>query len=129
MREHAIELAWMHPLEEWACIFPEAVLAGDTDFIEKIIASHARGPRALDNIDAMFAANWYSMHENTVPPLAYWSDKAACEFICFVTGENLKLSAYKKRKQRLELRSRKPVLVTFAECAQRNDQRLLSCTR
>jgi hypothetical protein len=29
----------MYELEEWACIFPDAAIAGDTEFIEKVIAS------------------------------------------------------------------------------------------
>jgi len=129
VREFAIQFAWMWPLEEWVCIFPEAALAGDTDFIEKILALHGNGPRSLDHIDAVIAVNWNGTHENTVPPLKYWSDQAACEFVCFFTSEDLKLPAYKKRKQRLGLRSKKPVLVTFAECSQRNGKLLLSCSR
>jgi hypothetical protein len=129
VRELAIQFAWMWPLEEWACIFRDAALAGDTDFIEKILALHGTGPQSLDHIDAVTVVNWNGTHENTVPPLKYWSDQAACEFVCFVTSEDLKLPAYKKRKQRLGLRSDKPVLVTFAECSQRNGKRLLSCSR
>jgi hypothetical protein len=129
VREFAIQFAWMWPLEEWVCIFPEAALAGDTDFIEKILALHGTGPQSLDHIDAVIVLNWNGTHEDTVPPLKYWSDQAACEFVCFFTSEDLKLLAYKKRKQRLGLRSEKPVLVTFAECSQRNEKRLLSCSR
>ena len=58
LRELAIQTAWMWPLEEWVCIFQDAALAGDTDFIEKSLALHSTGLQSLDHIDAVIVVNW-----------------------------------------------------------------------
>ena len=125
-RQVAIELAPMYSLEEWSCIFPDAVAAGDTEFIEEIIASlrpvilEGRWRLRFSKEYLALAIYWHGFHavglENKVPPLKHWSDKAAWQFVKFATGnDKLELSNYQQHKAGFELHSEKPVLVGFAD--------------
>jgi hypothetical protein len=131
VREWAIELSWLYPLEEWACIFPAAALAGDQTFIEAILARSERD-KLLDNADIAIAIYWYGCpwrYPDDIPPLRHWSDKAACEFVAFITGERVSVQAYKMRKSRLGLTSTKPTVVGFAEYNYSRQIHCLTCKR
>jgi len=54
---------------------------------------------------------FYSTSGHKVPPLMYWSDQAACDFIRYINGEQLEL--HQKWKSRKRLRSAKPTLVSW----------------
>jgi hypothetical protein len=130
IRELAIETArWRYPLEEWATIFPDAALAGDYDFIKRIVDQWTE-PAPLDLQYWAIAFFWNGFESvglaSRVPPLKYWRDKAACEFVSWkCRGDSISIDAYKACKKKLGLRSGKPKLVTFAEYTrQRKDYRL-----
>jgi hypothetical protein len=130
----AIELAPILPLEEWACIFPDAAAAGDTKFIRDIVASHRRGPKPLSDEYGALCIFWHGFCgagcEGNIPPLKFWSDKAAWQFVQFVTGNNkLTLKNYQQHKTRCGLHSEKPVLVTFADYSNEHAIERLVCRR
>ena len=134
LRELAIQTAAAYPLEEWATIFPDAALAGDYEFIKEIVARYAEGARPM--LDARFtsiALYWYGFDllekAKKIPPLKHWSDKAACEFVGFISGESLTVSTYQQRKKRLGLHSEKPTLVTWAEHTHDSKTHCLVCKR
>jgi hypothetical protein len=134
LRQLAIELAPVYPLEEWACIFPQAVSAGDAKFMEEIIASHRRERTPLSKEYSTLAIFWHGFHaagyEAKVPPLKYWSDKSAWQFVQFATGnDKLTLSNYQQHKARSGLHSKKPVLVTFADYSNEGTIERLVCRR
>jgi hypothetical protein len=144
LREIAIECAWMLPLEEWACIFPDAAMAEDYDFILRITAAHRDGPTstAFRGHCGWIARCWDSFEilglERQVPALKHWSDKAACEFVGFISGERIRISSqaanaalakYQKCKQRLGCHSEKPTLVTFAKYTRDGRVHRLTCNR
>jgi len=118
IREQAIETAWLYPLEEWAMIFPDAALAGDCDFIIRVVDRCKNPPKALDSINSLIAVSWHGFEQlklaDRVPPLKYWSDQAACEFVSFMMGKDIALTTYKNRKSDLRLHSEKPTLVSEA---------------
>lgn len=61
IREWAIKNAALWPLEEWACIFRDAALAGDVEFIKEIIAAHEAQRIPLDNLtdrEMFLALSW-----------------------------------------------------------------------
>jgi hypothetical protein len=139
-RQMAIELAPMFSLEEWACIFPDAVVAGDTDFIQEITASlrpvicKGKWQLPFSKEYLALAIYWHGFRavglENKVPPLKHWSDKAACEFVKFATGnDKLELSNYQMHKSRFELHSEKPLLVSYADYASDGTTERLTCSR
>jgi len=138
-REMAIKCASLWPLEEWACVFPDAALAGDIEFIKKIIASHEQRNvygvySELKDHDTDLAACWHnsvllSASGDEVPALKYWSDKAACEFVAWQCGDSISMDAYKARKNNLRLHSERPKLVTFANYTRRDKKHLLYCER
>ena len=135
LRELAIECAWMLPFEEWACIFPDAAMAEDYDFVLRITAAHRDGPpiTAFRGHCDWIARCWDSFQilglARKVPALKNWSDKAACEFVGFISGERIKISKYQKCKQRLGLHSEKPTLVTFAGYTRDGRIHRLTCKR
>jgi hypothetical protein len=124
--------------EEWACIFPDAALAGDYDFIERIVARF-RDPRAwpLEDKDLLSIGLYWDSFKalgsaDMIPPLKHWKDRAACEFVRFITrtrDHELTLAAYQKRKSRLRLHSKKPTLVTGARYICEGDTHSLKCWR
>jgi hypothetical protein len=73
----AIELAPMYSIEEWACIFRDAAVAGDIEFIEKIIASLRpviRGGRwqlPFSKEYIALAIYWSGFHAVGFPPLKH----------------------------------------------------------
>src|SRR5439155_26386587 len=91
IRELAIETAWRYPLEEWAMIFPDAALAGDYDFIKRVVARCTDPHAVLDFQYSVIALSWYGFEwlalASRVPALKHWSDKAACEFVRFMSGK------------------------------------------
>jgi hypothetical protein len=130
----------MYSIEEWACIFRDAAVAGDIEFIEKIIASlrpvirEGRWRLPYSKEDFALAIYWHGFHpvglENKVPPLKHWSDKAACEFVKFATGnDKLERSNYQMHKSRFELHSEKPLLVSYADYASDGTTERLTCSR
>jgi hypothetical protein len=134
LRELAIQTASAYPLEEWATIFPDAALAGDHEFINEIVARHTQGARpVLDTRFSSIAFYWYGFDllgkAEKIPPLKHWSDKAACEFVGFISGESLTVSTYQQRKKRLGLHSEKPTLVTWAEHTHDGKIHRLVCKR
>ena len=140
LRQVAIELAPMYSFEEWACIFPDAAAAGDTEFIEEIIAFlrpvilEGRWRLPFSKEYLALAIYWHGFHavglENKVPPLKHWSDKAAWQFVKFATGnDKLDLSNYQIHKARFELHSEKPVLVGFADYCTDGTIERLTCRR
>jgi hypothetical protein len=140
LRQVAIELAPLYSLEEWACIFPDAAAAGDTEFIEEIITSlraqilGGRWRLQFSKEYVALAKYWHGFHafglETKVPPLKHWSDKAAWQFVKFATGnDNLELSNYQIHKSRFELHSEKPVLVGFADYSSNGTVERLTCRR
>jgi hypothetical protein len=134
LRELAIQTALAYPLEEWATIFPDAALAGDHEFIKEIVARHTQDARPLlDTRFTSIAFYWYGFdllgEAKKIPPLKHWSDKAACEFVGFISGESLKVSTYQQRKKRLGLYSEKPTLVTWAEHTHDGKIHRLVCQR
>ena len=131
IRELVIETArFRYPLEECATIFPDAALAGDYDFIKRIVDRWTE-PVPLDLQYLAIAFFWHGFESvglgGQVPPLRHWSDKAACEFVSFICGESLSIHAYKACKKKLGLRSDKPKLVTFATYTRRGKGHLLHC--
>jgi hypothetical protein len=134
LRELAIQTALAYPLEEWATIFPDAALAGDHEFIKEIVARHTQDARPLlDTRFTSIAFYWYGFDllgkAEKIPPLKHWSDKAACEFVGFISGESLTVSTYQQRKKRLGLHSEKPTLITWAEHTQDGKIHHLVCKR
>jgi hypothetical protein len=134
LRELAIQTAGAYPLEEWATIFPDAALAGDHEFINEIVARHTQDARPLlDTRFTSIAFYWYGFDllgkAENIPPLKHWSDKAACEFVGFISGESLTVSTYQQRKKRLGLHSEKPTLVTWAEHTHDGKIHRLACQR
>ena len=82
----------------------------------------------------MLSFFWHGFHavnlEAKVPPLKYWSDKAAWQFVQFATGnDELTLKNYQQHKTRCGLRREKPVLVTFAEYSNESSIARLVCRR
>jgi hypothetical protein len=106
------------PLEEWACIFPDAVLAGDLKFSHEVTKAHRSRciKPPFDRVDLTIMMPWhgFTWRDKELPPLKYWSDQAACDCVGFLSGKSLSISAYKHRKNRLGLHSEKPTLVTTA---------------
>ena len=134
LRQLAIELAPIYPLEEWSCIFPDAAAAGDTSFIEELVASHRRERRPLSKEYSTLFIFWHGFdaigYEGKVPPLKYWSDKAAWQFVQFATGnDELTLKNYQQHKTRCGLHNEKPVLVTFADFSNESSIARLVCRR
>jgi len=137
-REAAIETGWLFPLEEWATIFPDAALAGDYDFIERIVQRFKekdvrplfRSPEC--QIIALF---WHGFEYlgavEFIPPLKNWTDKAACEFIRFMSPDNraFDVRRYKQWKSDLGLKRERPTLVSEAEYEQRGATHTLKCRR
>ena len=120
VRELAIETApWRYPLEEWATIFPDAALAGDHDFIKRIVDGFTEAsPIRLHCW--IIAFSWHGFEwrglSKQVPPLKHWCDKAACEFVSWMSSDPISINAYKAYKKKLGLRREQPTLVAFAEC-------------
>jgi hypothetical protein len=139
LRQVAIELAPMYSLEEWACIFSDAAAAGDTEFIEDLIASHrlileGRWRLPFSKEYLALAIYWHGFQavnlENKVPPLKHWSNKAAWQFVKFAAGnDKLELGNYQMHKARFELHSEKPVLVGFADYSSNGTMERLTCCR
>ena len=117
IKKISIQLApCLLPFEEWSTIFQYAALAGDYDFIERSVARYREKQTLFDDRDIYeIGTHWHFGPAERIPPLKYWSDKAACEFIQFISGERSTLNAYKLRKSRIGFHSEKPTLVSFAE--------------
>jgi hypothetical protein len=133
VRELAIETArWRYTLEEWATIFPDAALAGDYDFIRRIVGKWTEPP-AIDLRYWVIACFWHGFESvglgNRVPPLKHWSNKAARELVAFWCAEPISVDAYKALKKKMGRRSEKPKLVTFATYTRRGKEHLLHCER
>jgi hypothetical protein len=135
IRELAIETApWRYPLEEWATIFPDAALAGDYDFVKRVVDRCTEPPQVLDLQYWGIAFSWPGFEwlglANRVPPLKHWRDKAACEFAAWWSGDDsITIDAYKARKKKLGLRSEKLKLVMSAKYTRRGKLHLLVCER
>jgi hypothetical protein len=137
VREWAIKCAGLWPLEEWACIFPDAALAGDIEFIKKVIAAHEAEPNPfsiLNDRETILAATWsssvlLSTSGDMVPPTKYFSDSAARELVrwSFADGEGWSLGAYQQLKKRLGLHKEKPTFVTWATYRREGNTHRLSC--
>jgi len=137
LKEMVIQLApLLFTFEECACMFPDAALAGDYDFIERTVTRY-RQPDPLEDRDVRsMGLYWYGFEAlgaaDVIPPLRQWSDKAQCEFVRWHNGpqdDKLKLGAYRERKTRLGLHSEKPTLVTWAEYIREGDRHCLMCKR
>jgi hypothetical protein len=138
-RQFVIDTAWFFPFEEWVTIFPDAALADDYDFIQKIVRQHRDKVRTRVSLFpaeyqpiAFFWHGFESVGLAVVPPLKYWSDKAAREFVRFMnqyTEKGFEISRYKKCKSRLHLRSETPVLVSRAEYVCDGGGHTLKCWR
>jgi hypothetical protein len=131
-RKISIELApFVIRFEAWAYIFQYAALMEDFDFIERSVARYREKPSLADDRDICeIVTHWYVGPAERIPPLKYWSDKAACEFIHFKSGKNSSLSAYKVRKSRIDFHSEKPTLVSVAELKyEEGGTRRLACRR
>lgn len=146
LRQWAIDYAWMWPLEEWACIFPNAVLAGDFEFIDKIRDSYKEKRSIFSALgrDTHLALCWHnsvllSTSGEKVPALKHWSDRAQCEYDRFARGDNKlnlitdekqkKIGAYRKRKSRLGGHNEPPVLVRGARYTRDGNIHRLHCWR
>jgi hypothetical protein len=135
LREALIKCAPLYDLVEWACIFPDALAAGDCDFVTKIISSHdGNSPAGVLRGHYRTIAKYWSGEgfdslglAGKVPALKYWSDRAASAFIGFIEGRPLRVTNYQQCKSRLGLHSEKPTLVTGARYSCEGDTHRLKC--
>jgi hypothetical protein len=132
IKQISIQLApFMVPIEEWAYIFQYAALMDDLDFIGRSVARYREKPTLADDRDIYeIVTHWHLGPAQKIPPLKYWSDKAACEFIQFKSGKHSTLNAYKLRKSRIDFHSEKLTLVSFADLKyEEGGTRRLACKR
>jgi len=132
IRKISIQLApFLLPFEEWEPIFQYAALAGDLDFIDRSVVRYREEPTLADDRDIYeIVTHWHVGPAQKIPPLKYWSDKTACEFIQFKSGKHSTLNAYKLRKSRIDFHSEKPTLVSFADLKyEEGGTRRLACKR
>jgi hypothetical protein len=132
IRQISIQLApFLFPIEEWAYIFQYAALMDDLDFTGRSVARYRERPTLADDRDIYeFVTHWHIGPAQKIPPLKYWSDKAACEFIQFKSGKHSTLNAYKLRKSRIDFHREKPTLVSYADLKyEEGGTRRLACKR
>jgi hypothetical protein len=137
LREILIKSAWLYPLHEWACIFPDAAAAGDHQFITEMVEAAVSGkytpPAKLDGYYGHIAGYWHDFNldglARSVPGLKHWSEKAACEFVSFRSRHDLELRNYRHYKKGLQLHSEKPTLVSRAEYVHDGELHELRCRR
>ena len=137
IRKWAIKNATLWSLEEWACIFRDAALAGDVEFIKKIIAAHEAQRSPLDDLtdrEMFLALSWERLIQRSssgdmVPPTKYWSDMAARELVRWRFGlpEAWSLGAYQQLKRRLGLHKEKATFVASANYLREGNTHRLSC--
>jgi hypothetical protein len=132
IRKISIELApFLLRFDAWAYIFQYAALMEDFDFINRSVARYRDKPSLADDRDIYeIVTHWHVGPADRIPPLKYWSDKAACEFIQFKSGKYSTLNAYKVRKTRIDFHREKPTLVSVAELkSEEGGTRRLACRR
>jgi len=143
VREWAVEISWLYPLEEWACIFPAALLARDEAFIQEITNIRSQSDTVLDLAIAIYWYSWprQDRHHvglgqaglpslpNDIPPLMHWSNKAACEFVTYRTGKEISPEVHKKQQSNFGLRIAKPTIVGSANYKYDGQIHSLTCER
>jgi hypothetical protein len=141
VKEVFIEIAPVFfSFEECACIFPDAALADDHNFIQRIVERY-RNRRPFDPFEdrdvRTIGLYWHGFKLDGAaerilppPPLKHWSDRAACEFVRFKEGnDKVSLGAYKERKKRARHHSERLTLVTGARYTREGGSHCLKCWR
>jgi hypothetical protein len=120
LKEQFIAVApLLFEFEECACIFPDAALAGDYDFIERCVARFREQEPLKDQDACTIGLFWDSFGvlraADVIPGLKHWSDRGAWELYRFISdAEKVSLEAYKQRKSRSRLHSERLKLVDWA---------------